>query len=206
MSALRQHKSTATRRNEKPLGISTELRLRFFENRLKKGVIPGRRQNLRKPVFRGVAALGGKGHDRVIIQNNPINYSDPSGLKTYMCQKFLHALGGSGRRTGPDISGNPLYHQYICIKLSNGTTVCGGQDRSGGSWSPGRPSIDTYSDANCTEIEPDNECIETCMLISYNSPRPYYGLIGPGTNCQEWADSTYKSCKSKCKCNKYQNV
>ena len=136
------------------------------------------------------------------VNNNTINFSDPSGLKTYMCKKFLHALGGSGRRTGPDIYGNPLYHQYICVKLSNGTTVCGGQDRSGASWSHGRPSVDRYSDSNCTEFEPDNECIETCLLTSFNSNRPYYGLIGPGTNCQEWADSIYKSCKSKCKCSK----
>ena len=58
-----------------------EVRLRFFENWLKSGVIPGRGENLRKAVSCGVAALGGAGHDRVIVQNNPINFVDPDGLE-----------------------------------------------------------------------------------------------------------------------------
>ena len=35
---------------------------------------------MRKSVSQGVAGLGGDGHDRVIVQNNPVNWIDPSGL------------------------------------------------------------------------------------------------------------------------------
>jgi RHS repeat-associated protein len=63
--------------------------------------------------------------------NSPTIVIDPMGLKTFMCMKPLDALGGTGRRSGPDIWGNPFYHQYICVASSNGTIVCGGQDRVG---------------------------------------------------------------------------
>lgn len=95
MELLKRHDSRASREyqrrflgGEKPTESPTlrrrrnpaRLRLRFFENRLKKVVAPGRGVRLRKPVSQGVAALGGSGHDRVIVQNNPINRIDPLGL------------------------------------------------------------------------------------------------------------------------------
>jgi RHS repeat-associated protein len=43
---------------------------------------------------------------------NPLRWADPLGLKTFMCKKPLKAFGGEGERSGPDIWGNPLYHQY----------------------------------------------------------------------------------------------
>jgi RHS repeat-associated protein len=141
---------------------------------------------------------GGDYNLYVYVKNNSINYTDPEGLKTYMCKKFLHALGGKGQRTGPDMRGNPLYHQYICVIKSDGIPICGGQDRSDNAWSRGTPSQDYYSPNNCTQIDPDNECLEQCIINAIKSPkRPYYGLFGPGTNCQEWADDTYKACKSQ---------
>ena len=141
---------------------------------------------------------GGDYNLYVYVKNNSVNYTDPEGLKTYMCKKFLHALGGKGQRTGPDIWGNPLYHQYICIITPNGREICGGQDRQGGPWSKGTPSADTYSPTYCTQTDPENECLEQCLIAAILSPkRPWYGLFGPGTNCQEWANDTYKTCKSK---------
>jgi len=130
--------------------------------------------------------------------NNPVIFSDPFGLKTYMCKKPLDAMGGDGTRSGPDIWGNPLYHQYICTKVG-GVTVCGGQDRKSGAYGPGKPSNDVYIEKRCTEAEPDNTCIESCLQKKFSGSRPYYGLVGPGTNCQEWADDALSDCRGQCK-------
>jgi RHS repeat-associated protein len=129
---------------------------------------------------------------------DPVSKSDPLGLDAYMCKKPLHALGGSGSRSGPDIFGNPFYHQYVCVKIGN-TTVCGGQDREGGPWSPGTPSKDTFNPDTC-EKKDDRACMDNCLMQSIGDPyRPPYGLFGPGTNCQEWADDAYSRCKKQCK-------
>ena len=41
------------------------------------------------------------------VQNNPINRLDPLGLKSYMCKKPLHGMGGRGTRSGPDVGETP---------------------------------------------------------------------------------------------------
>jgi len=66
------------------------------------------------------------------VQNNPAKLSDPFGLTTYMCTKPLHALGGSGDRSGPDVPGNLLYHQFFCVFDSNGKLTYDGQDLTEG--------------------------------------------------------------------------
>lgn len=60
--------------------MTGKVQLRFFKKQLKKRAVPAHRKSLRSPVFRGVEALGQRGHDWVIVQNNPINYTDPTGL------------------------------------------------------------------------------------------------------------------------------
>lgn len=132
------------------------------------------------------------------VLGNPIRYTDPTGLDAYMCTKPLDALGGSGTRSGPDIWGNPAYHQYICVKDGK-TTVCGGQDREGGPWSPGKPSKDEFKPERCKKKD-DRSCMDECLKKAIQSTnRPSYGLFGPGTNCQEWADDTYARCMAECK-------
>jgi RHS repeat-associated protein len=134
---------------------------------------------------------------------SPTTKTDPPGLATFMCRKPLHALGGHGVRSGPDIWGNPLYHQYLCINDGKGGFSCGGQDQRGQKWydtinGPGKPSNDKHDPQTCDQKEPDNNCIEQCLLKKFASPRPRYG-IPFGTDCQEWSDDALKDCQNQCK-------
>ncbi len=131
------------------------------------------------------------------VEANPGKLSDPLGLMTFMCRKPLDALGGSGSKSGPDVYGNPLYHQYLCIKDGR-LTVCGGQDRQGGPWSPGKPSNDRFDKNRCEQAEPDNSCLENCLRGKFGGGRPNYGLFGPGTNCQEWSNDILNACRVQC--------
>ena len=135
------------------------------------------------------------------VANDPVDFADPSGLKSFSCKKYLNALGGEGARTGPDVPGNPLYHEYLCVQRG-GQTVCGGQDHSGSAiWpgSPGIPSNDSMERGKCEQIEPDNDCFEKCELKKFKEPRPWYA-IGPwGTDCQEWHDDVVEQCRKECR-------
>ena len=130
------------------------------------------------------------------VFNRPTVLSDLLGLDAFMCTKPLHALGGAGEWLyGHDAP--LLYHQYICVKNGK-ATVCGGQDRSGGPYSPGTPSKDVMEVGRC-EKKDDRPCMDKCLTDAIKNPRrPYYGLIGPGTNCQEWANETYSQCVTQC--------
>jgi hypothetical protein len=140
-------------------------------------------------------------HPYGYVNSNPVLNYDPFGLATYMCIQPLHVLGGSGGKSGPDISINLLFHQFIAILNQDGSVTTGGQDRSGSLWSAGIPSKGDGEDAQnlqCREVAPDNECLEKCLKQAFLQPRPKYGLFGPGKNCQEWADETFESCKISC--------
>jgi RHS repeat-associated protein len=130
---------------------------------------------------------------------NPIASGDPLGLMTQDCRRPLHFFGDgqTGNRSGPDNPYNPMHHRYICV-VQGAITICGGQDRSAGPYSPGRPSDDDFDPDYCRLAEPDNACFEDCLLGMFDSPRPFYGLIGPGTNCQEWADDALSRCRAQC--------
>lgn len=133
----------------------------------------------------------------VYVQNNPANWTDPFGLKTYKCKKPL-SIGGTGTRSGPDVPGNPLYHQWSCTIDRLGNVVCGGQDRSGrATGSPGIPSNDVYDPQYCEESLGDYACFETCLQQGWASSRPRYG-IPFGTDCQEYDDDVNKKCRQKC--------
>jgi RHS repeat-associated protein len=142
------------------------------------------------------------------VTNNPVRYGDPTGLKTWRCIKPLHAFGGQGERSGPDLPGNPFYHQYLCVER-DGKTVCGGQDQSAREpgqaiWpgTPGIPSKDTKEAGSCKEVVPDDDCVEACLLKGFAGTRPWYG-VGPwGTDCQEWSADLLDTCTKKCKVTK----
>lgn len=130
------------------------------------------------------------------VENNPLRFTDQLGLDAYMCTAPLHALGDLGKWVYKE--GTPLlHHQYICVKNGK-TTVCGGQDRAGGPYSPGTPSKDDFNANQCKKKD-DRSCVDKCLVKAIQNPkRPYYGLAGPGTNCQEWATESYSQCVSQC--------
>ncbi|EHB41279.1 RHS repeat-associated core domain protein [Salmonella enterica subsp. enterica serovar Infantis str. SARB27] len=144
---------------------------------------------------------------------DPVHNSDPLGLETFKCIKPLHSLGGTGEKSGPDIWGNPLYHQYLCVSDGKGGHICGGQDQRGeykfdGLWGPGKASNDTKEGAGrCDSVEDDNTCIETCLKQKFKEIRPRYSVLpdrftiiklGLFKNCQDWADDSLETCKMKC--------
>jgi RHS repeat-associated protein len=130
------------------------------------------------------------------VLNNPINRFDPLGLKSYMCKKPLYAMGGNGKRSGPDVWGNPLYHQYYCVER-NGVMTCCGQDRSGNAFlSAGKASQDSFDPETCSPLD-TSPCQEDCLMKKCSSGRPSYGIGPQGTDCQEWSDNAVKDCK-KC--------
>lgn len=137
------------------------------------------------------------------VNGNPMTSVDPLGLDTMMCIKPLHALGGSGSRSGPDIPANPLHHQYLCVPDGKGGYKCGGQDQRGKRWSdpirgPGKPSNDSHDKGTCERVEPDNTCLEQCLLRKFGEKRPAYG-IPFGTDCQEWSEQALQECRVECK-------
>ncbi|EJN4449343.1 rhs element protein RhsC, partial [Escherichia coli] len=144
---------------------------------------------------------------------NPISNIDPLGLETLKCIKPLHSMGGTGERSGPDIWGNPFYHQYLCVPDGKGDYTCGGQDQRGeskgdGLWGPGKASNDTKEAAGrCDLVETDNSCVENCLKGRFKEVRPRYSVLpdiftpinlGLFKNCQDWSNDSLETCKMKC--------
>ncbi|HFO4341691.1 TPA: rhs element protein RhsC, partial [Escherichia coli] len=144
---------------------------------------------------------------------NPITNIDPLGLETLKCIKPLHSMGGTGERSGPDIWGNPFYHQYLCVPDGKGDYTCGGQDQRGeskgdGLWGPGKASNDTKEAAGrCDLVETDNSCVENCLKGKFKEVRPRYSVLpdiftpinlGLFKNCQDWSNDSLETCKMKC--------
>ncbi len=145
------------------------------------------------------------------VEGNPVSYSDPLGLKTFMCTKPLHGLGAKwGPRMYPENRWNPspAYHQFLCVKDATGKVTCGGQDRSGSAFvpgSPGRPSDDSWPTEGNGSCEPkdDRDCVDQCVVEAVNDPkRPWYAIGPQGTDCQEWAHEVIKQCQKQCSAKK----
>jgi RHS repeat-associated protein len=129
--------------------------------------------------------------------NDPVGSYDLFGLTAYRCRRPLGGRGGITRRqerTG-------YHHEYYCV-TSGGVTRCCGQTTDGPGYGPGRPTRpdegDVLDPEQCTEI-PSTECQDRCLLTSCDNARPYYGFVGPGTNCQEWSAGTRNACAEDCR-------
>jgi hypothetical protein len=123
----------------------------------------------------------------------------------YQCTHPLQMLGGSGAKSGPDIPGNPAYHSYLCIVGDDGVR-CDGQtrDHSVGfeyvPYGPGKPSRedDSFDGETCTRLEQSSGCLSGCVAEEFETPRPWYGLLLIGTNCQQWVSSVIETCSRIC--------
>lgn len=104
------------------------------------------------------------------VGGTPLSRIDPFGLQSFQCTKPLDSLGGKGSKSGPDIWGNPAYHQYSCVIDNYGQVTCGGQDRTGSALSsPGKPSNDKYDPKVCKATH-DDRCFDTASRESGRSP------------------------------------
>ncbi len=153
--------------------------------------------------------LGGGINRFSYAELNPVIKTDPKGLSTFMCRKPLDGLArldDEGERNGPEIPGNRLFHQYLCVKDSVGRVTCGGQDMSSG-WGivglvRGQPSKDVWpahGKGQCHQSD-DRKCVDDCVAGRINSPiRPPYSIPSSwGEHCQEWADRTLEQCQKLC--------
>ena len=137
---------------------------------------------------------------------NPVKLTDPRGLATAMCTAPLHALTDKLGSEASEWAREYVpyaHHQFLCVNHAGGPYTCGGQDQRGEKWydpvhGPGKKSNDEYNENTCDQVEPDNTCIEECVIRKAAEDRPSYG-IPFGTDCQEWADDTLEECRQECK-------
>src|SRR6267378_1931486 len=93
------------------------------------------------------------------VENDPLRFTDPLGLATYMCTRRLHNV--------PFRSG-PLYHQYVCVGSSSGGFGCGGLGPTGNMFdSPGIIEADEMKAKSCQLVLDDNDCVEKCIRDTF---------------------------------------
>ncbi|HXL75422.1 MAG TPA: Ig-like domain-containing protein [Burkholderiales bacterium] len=126
------------------------------------------------------------------VWNDPLRFTDPLGLATYMCTRRLHNV--------PFRSG-PLYHQYTCVGNSSGGFSCGGLAPTGNMFdSPGMIESDEMKAKSCQLILDDNDCVEKCIRDTLNQPLPNYSVdLSRGENCHTYANAAVNDCVAKCK-------
>ena len=136
------------------------------------------------------------------VIGNPISYTDPYGLEASYCQRPL------GDYTGENGSGPIVFnHQFICVTLSDGITICDSTNNPDGDSNPltpaqgvpSKPEKDNEETGVCTVIDDDKDmCFENCVMDKWAKPRPKYAIGPAGTDCQEYSDDIHDTCKAQC--------
>ncbi len=129
---------------------------------------------------------------------DPLNALDATGLATYRCERPLRDYDNTSmdddRKNGPDVSGNPFYHEYTCVQQGK-HMICNGHGPRG-------PTHDVYSPYRCDKTHEDDVCLESCVASRLESnERPDYSYqgdpFGP-PNCKDWARTNIAECEDAC--------
>jgi RHS repeat-associated protein len=135
------------------------------------------------------------------VEGNPLSYTDPLGLETYICKR---PLGGKPGSFAPPV----LNHTYVCVGSGENMT-CGSTTASSGGvgsnivpGSPGAPTTpdkDYYKPEACERRQGEDSCIETCIANELKKPtRPKYAIGPLGTDCQEYTEDVVSTCERRC--------
>lgn len=109
----------------------------------------------------------------------------------YSCRR---ELGADTATTTRNRGYGVLNHSYLCVSTSSGI-VCGGQTSDNLYGTGSNDNISVYRPSLCSAVSRDS-AVARCVLGRLADPnRPQYGVVGPGTNCQEFAKETLASCR-----------
>jgi RHS repeat-associated protein len=146
--------------------------------------------------FDPIGLAGGSMSPYTYVSNNPLRFTDPLGLATYMCTRRLNNV---------PFRAGPLYHQFICVGNAQGGFTCGGLGPSTSSIfnTPGIIESDTMKPQSCQLVQDDNDCVEQCIKDTFGKPPPNYSVdLSRGENCQTYADAAVFDCVARCKTRK----
>jgi RHS repeat-associated protein len=137
------------------------------------------------------------------VYGDPLRFSDPKGLDTYICTRPLRGSGG--------LTPGPAFHQYVCTWNDyTGQIVCGSITPTGSMFgSPSRLTgpndDDVYDPTRCRLVAPPNDCLETCIADRLRGDLPEYDVrvnVGRGRpgaqECQTFSNNVLSSCRQQC--------
>jgi RHS repeat-associated protein len=127
------------------------------------------------------------------VWNDPLRFTDPLGLATYMCTRRLDNV---------PFRAGPLYHQYICVGNAQGGFSCGGLGPTTSNIfdTPGTIESDKMKPQSCQIVQDDNDCVEQCIKNTFMQPPPNYSVdLSRGENCQTYATAAVTDCVARCK-------